>query len=239
MNFGQAFLTTDVRSDGKIWDMYSNITNYARRYCQVPTTSKEGESYNREHSWPQSWFGGENKMPMYTDLHHMYPTDGFVNNKRANYPFGETNGTGQGSYQSNGGFSKLGTCIYPGYTGVVFEPADEYKGDFARTYFYMVTCYEEKLNDWYTNYSSTDVVHVIDGSTYPALQEWQLNMLMEWAKNDPVSEKETARNNAVYAIRRTATRSSTIRACRNTSGVSVRMMPSVTTTTCSLSISRM
>ncbi len=196
-----AFQTTDVRSDGKIWDMYSNTTNYVPGgSAQGANYSAEGESYNREHSWPQSWFGGENKMPMYTDLHHMYPTDGFVNNKRANYPFGETNGTGQGSYQSNGGFSKLGTCIYPGYTGVVFEPADEYKGDFARTYFYMVTCYEEKLNDWYTNYSSTDVVNVIDGSTYPALQPWQLNMLMEWAKNDPVSEKEINRNNAVYAI---------------------------------------
>ena len=196
-----AFQTTDVRSDGKIWDMYSNATNYVPGgSAQGANYSGEGDSYNREHSWPQSWFGGENKMPMYTDLHHVYPTDGYVNNKRANYPFGETNGTGQGSYQSNGGFSKLGTCTYTGYTGTVFEPADEYKGDFARTYFYMVTCYEEKLHDWYTNYSSTDVVNVIDGSTYPAFQTWQLEMLMKWAKDDPVSEKETNRNNAVYAI---------------------------------------
>ena len=134
---------------------------------------------------------------MYTDLHHIYPTDGFVNNKRANYPFGET---ANPTYTSANDFSKLGPCSYTGYTGTVFEPADEYKGDFARTYFYMVTCYEEKLHDWYTNYSSTDVVRVIDGSTYPAFQTWQLNMLMEWAKNDPVSEKETNRNNAVYAI---------------------------------------
>ncbi len=189
-----AFQTTDVRSDGKIWDMYSNITNY------TPVTSgssyaKEGDCYNREHSWPQSWFGSN--TPMYTDLHHIYPTDGFVNGKRANYPFGET---ANPTYTSANDFSKLGTCTYPGYTGTVFEPADEYKGDFARTYFYVVTCYEEQLHDWFTNYSSTDVVNVIDGSTYPGFQEWQLNMLMQWAKNDPVSEKETNRNNAVYAI---------------------------------------
>ncbi len=192
----QAFFTTDVNSDGKIWDMYSNITNYTP-VTSGSTYSKEGDCYNREHSWPQSWFGSN--TPMYTDLHHIYPTDGFVNGKRANYPFGETRNP---TYTSANDFSKLGPCSYSGYTGTVFEPADEYKGDFARTYFYMVTCYEEKLSDWYRNYSSTDVVHVIDGSTYPALQTWQLNMLMEWAKNDPVSEKETARNEAVYTIQK-------------------------------------
>ena len=190
-----AFKTTDVRSDGKIWDMYSNITNY------TPVTSgseysKEGDCYNREHSWPQSWFSSN--APMYTDLHHIYPTDGFVNGKRSNYPFGETNNP---TYSSANGFSKLGPCSYDGYTGTVFEPADDYKGDFARTYFYMVTCYEEKLADWY-NGNADGIRATIDGSTYPAFTQWQLNMLMEWAKNDPVSEKETARNEAVYAIQK-------------------------------------
>ncbi len=188
-----AFQTTDVRSDGKIWDMYSNITNYTP-VTSGSSYSVEGDSYNREHSWPQSWFSSN--TPMQTDLHHIYPTDGFVNGKRSNYPFGETNNP---TYSSTNGFSKLGPCSYDGYTGVVFEPADEYKGDFARTYFYMVTCYEEKLADWYAG--NADGIHAtIDGSTYPAFQPWQLNMLMEWAKNDPVSEKEINRNNAVYAI---------------------------------------
>ena len=192
-----AFKTTDVRSDGKIWDMYSNTTNYVPGgSAQGGNYSAEGDSYNREHSWPQSWFGSN--TPMYTDLHHIYPTDGFVNGKRANYPFGETNNP---TYSSANGFSKLGPCSYSGYTGTVFEPADEYKGDFARTYFYMVTCYEEKLNDWY-NGNADGIRATIDGSTYPGLQEWQLNMLMEWAKEDPVSEKEINRNNAVYAIQK-------------------------------------
>ena len=196
-----AFQTTDVRPSGganagKIWDMYSNITNYTP-VTSGSTYSKEGDCYNREHSWPQSWFGSN--APMNTDLHHIYPTDGFVNSKRANYPFGEV---ANPTYSSANGFSKLGPCSYTGYTGTVFEPADEYKGDFARTYFYMVTCYEEKLHDWYTNYSNTDVDNVIDGSTYPALQTWQLQMLMKWSKNDPISEKEIARNKAVYAIQK-------------------------------------
>ena len=68
------FKTTDVRSDGKVWDMYSNISNFTFGTDQAGSYSQEGDVYNREHSFPKSWFGGE-VMPMYTDLHHMYPTD--------------------------------------------------------------------------------------------------------------------------------------------------------------------
>lgn len=192
------FQKTDKRADGKVWDMYSNSTNFVFGTHQDRGSGgkNEGEYYNREHSWPNSWFGGK-VQPMYTDLFHMYPTDKLVNNKRSNYPFGETKGE---SYESNNGFSKLGSCTYPGYTGTVFEPNDEYKGDFARTYFYMVTCYEEKLPDWYKNYAESKPT--LDGKTYPGLSSWQLSMLMKWAKNDPVSEKETNRNNAVYDIQK-------------------------------------
>ena len=192
----EEFKTTDLRNDGKIWDMYSNITNYEPA-SKGETYHGEGDCYNREHSFPKSWFGGE-VMPMFSDLHHIYPTDGYINGRRSNNPYGETSSP---TYSSSGGFSKLGPCSISGYTGTVFEPADEYKGDFARTYFYMVTCYEEKLADWVTNYgATTEVDDVLDGTTYPVFTTWQLNMLMKWAKDDPVSEKETARNNAVYAI---------------------------------------
>lgn len=195
-----AYQTTDVHPDGdkagKIWDMYSNITSYDP-VNGSHANSSEGSGFNREHSFPKSWFGGE-VMPMFTDLHHLYPVDGNINTRRSNNPYGETNGE---DWKSANNFSKLGACTYPGYTGKVFEPADEYKGDFARTYFYMVTCYENELPTWVSSYSSsTDVEEVLDGSTYPAFTTWTKNMLMEWAKNDPVSEKETNRNNAVYAI---------------------------------------
>lgn len=197
------FLTTDAKPNGKVWDMYSDKREFTFVTDQAGNYGSEGDKYNREHSWPNSWFGGK-VQPMYTDLHHLYPTDGYVNNKRANYPFGETNGE---SYQSANSFSKLGKCTYSGYAGTVFEPNDAYKGDFARTYFYIVTCYEEKIVDWYTNYgekgsgdTKAAVMATLDGTTYPGLSTWQLKMLMEWAAKDPVSEKETNRNNAVYAI---------------------------------------
>ena len=193
------FEQTDKRPDGTVWDMYStSVFAFGTNQDKGSGGNAEGQFYNREHSFPNSWFGGK-VQPMYTDLHHMYPTDKLVNNKRSNNPFGETNGE---VYKSNNNFSKLGKCTYPGcdYTGNVFEPNDEYKGDFARTYFYMVTCYEEKLADWYD--ANNDSKPTLSGNAYPGLSAWQLDMLMKWAKNDPVSEKETNRNNAVFNIQK-------------------------------------
>ena len=190
------FQTTDVRSNGTVWDMYSNLREMTFGADQAGNYKQEGDVYNREHSFPNSWFGGK-VMPMYTDLHHLYPTDGYVNNKRANYPFGETKGE---AYKSANDFSKLGKCTYPGYTGTVFEPNDEYKGDFARTYFYMVTCYEDKISDWYNDNAESQPT--LDGNSYPGLSQWQLEMLMKWSTNDPVSEKETQRNKAVFDIQK-------------------------------------
>lgn len=189
------FRTTDAKPNGKVWDMYSNKVEFEFGTNQDSGSgNQEGQYYNREHSMPNSWFGGK-VMPMYTDLHHMYPTDKVVNNKRGNNPFGET---ANPSWKSANDFSKLGPCTFEGYTGTVFEPNDEYKGDFARTYFYMVTCYEEQIPTWYTSFSESQPT--LDGNKYPGLSEWQLKMLMKWAKNDPVSEKEINRNNAVYGI---------------------------------------
>ena len=199
------FRTTDALPNGKVWDMYSNKREMTFGTDQAGNYKVEGDVYNREHSMPNSWFGGK-VMPMYTDLYHLYPTDGYVNSKRSNHPFGETNGE---SYKSANNFSKLGKCTYPGYTGTVFEPNDLYKGDFARTYFYMVTCYEEQIPTWYQKYgvngsgeTKNAVMATLDGNTYPGLSSWQLEMMMKWAKNDPVSEKEIKRNNAVYGIQK-------------------------------------
>ena len=181
-----AYKTTDVRSDGKIWDMYSSKTNYSVN-DHGGGYRKEGDMFNREHSFPKSWFN--DAKPMYTDLFHLYPTDGYVNGRRSNYPYGENNGE---IYSSADGFSKLGKCTTEGYSGTVFEPNDEYKGDLARTYFYMATAYEDRISSW----SSP----MLSGNAYPAYAKWVVNMLLRWAKEDPVSQKEIDRNNAVYKI---------------------------------------
>lgn len=183
----EAFRTTDKRPDGKVWDMYSGVTNYTFGTDQAGNYSKEGDVYNREHSFPKSWFN--DASPMYSDLFHLYPTDGYVNGRRSNYPFGETNNP---TYTSKGGFSKLGPCSVSGYSGTVFEPADEYKGDFARTYFYMATCYEDKIAGWDCD--------MLSGNKQTCYKPWAMQMLLRWSEEDPVSEKEINRNNAVEAF---------------------------------------
>ena len=182
------YRTTDRRPDGKLYDIYSNTTNYViGSSAQRANSSKEGDAYNREHTMPKSWFNSAS--PMFSDAFHVMPSDGYLNNRRSNYPYGETKGE---KYQSNNGYSKLGKCTLPGYSGTVFEPNDEYKGDLARVYFYMATCYESQIANWNSD--------VMSHNKYRPYVKWQMDMLMKWAKQDPVSEKEEARNEAVYKV---------------------------------------
>lgn len=197
-----AFARTDKRRNDAntaeiVWDMYSDNPTGADPYTftfitsQCGNYSKEGDCYNREHSFPKSWFN--DGTPMYSDLNHLFPTDGWVNNKRDNYPYGETSSP---SYTSQNG-SKLGTSSFPGYTGIVFEPINEYKGDFARAQFYMVTRYESQVASWQNNGTANEV---LNGTSYQAFDDWQLKLLYKWHVQDPVSQKEISRNDSVFVI---------------------------------------
>ena len=186
-----AYKTTDVDAQGYIIDIYSNCKY--KPSDNGASASTLGQGYNREHSFPKSWF--DDKTPMYTDMHHLYPTDIKVNSQRANYPYGVCQG---GTRLSNGSLiakGRLGGSTYSGYSGTVFEPDDEYKGDLARTYFYMVTCYKSELPSWpgspNLNYAA---------NKYKAFSTWTINMLMEWTRLDPVSDKEMKRNDAVHSV---------------------------------------
>lgn len=185
-----AFTQTDVKSNGKIWDIYSDIPGGTPPYEYTPVIDQcgqydsEGDCYNREHVIPKSWFNSQ--TPMYTDLFHMYPTDGWVNNQRGNLPFGEVGNT---SWTSQNG-SKTGSCSISGFSGTVFEPIDAFKGDIARSLLYMCTRYYNRDFDLSTPSMFTD------GNLNP----WALAMLIRWHEQDPVSQKEIDRNNAVFAI---------------------------------------
>jgi endonuclease I len=186
------FETTDKKSDNSVWDMYSDIPGGTPPYVyyynmgeECGNYDSEGDCFNREHSWPNSWFGGE-VYPMYSDLFMVYPTDGYVNNRRSNYPYGLVQTAGWTS--QNG--SKTGGCAWPGYSGTVFEPIEEYKGDFARTYFYVSTRYYTEDAGWPGS----------DMTIGSQLKPWALDMMLHWNSEDPVSQKETNRNNAVYPV---------------------------------------
>ena len=192
-NLWTDFQTTDKRADGKVWDMYSNCSfTFGTHQDSGSGGTSECQYYNREHSMPKNWFNEtkEDTTYMYSDLFHLYPTDKYVKNQRGNYQFGETSSTAT----TYGNGSKLGNSTFAGYTGTVFEPIDEYKGDFARTYFYMVTAYENRINSWISGQ--------LAGNKYPGLSNWSISLLLKWNAQDPVSTKETNRNNAVYGIQK-------------------------------------
>lgn len=181
-NLWTIYKTTDRRADGKVWDMYSNTTDFTFGSDQCGNYSGEGDCYNREHTIPKSWRDGSN----YSDVHIVVPTDGFVNSKRGNFPFGEVSSS---SYVSDNSFSKVGTCKTSGYSGTVFEPNDEYKGDFARIYFYAATRYYNECGSWGGDGFS---------GSFPYLDEWTRVMMLRWHELDPVSQKEIDRNDAIY-----------------------------------------
>lgn len=186
------YYTSDVDADGKIWDMYST-KRWTPGTSQCGSYSKVGDCYNREHSMPKSWFN--DASPMVSDAFHIYPTDGKVNGQRSNYPYGEC---ANGSYLSANGsvkpLGRLGASTFPGYSGTVFEPDDEYKGDFARTYFYMAACYNDRISTWKSD--------MLAGNNYPVFTTWTVELLLKWHRQDPVSKKETDRNDVVYGQQR-------------------------------------
>lgn len=191
-------------NDTTILDVYSENPVGTDPYNYTPVTDEcgnyngEGVCYNKEHVIPQSSFG-DNNMPMDGDGFNLLPTDGRVNNFRSNYPFGVVDDSqlvsqsGISNPTMNG--SKLGGNLdsgySAGYTGIVFEPIDEFKGDIARIYFYFATRYEDNIAAW----SSYDM---FDGSNDKVFPDTFLSILLAWHQNDPVSQKEIDRNNALF-----------------------------------------
>lgn len=144
----------------------------------------ESDCFNREHLFPQSVFG--KASPMRNDFFHVFPTDGKVNGMRGRLPFGEV---GKTKWTSKNG-SKRGTNTTPGYSGEVFEPIDEFKGDVARALLYFGTRYESKIARW--NHP------MLSGNKNTAYSKWFLALLLKWHKQDPVSEHEKVRNEYGY-----------------------------------------
>ena len=177
----EGFSRTDRLDDGRVWDRYSSEVRDFDGDTAV-------DCMHIEHSFPNSWWGAyENNA--YRDLHHLYPADGSANSSKNNLPLGEVTGTpGFDNGVSKIGYNGFGTD----YTDRCFEPADEYKGDFARAYLYVVTAYENLYDYWQSP--------MVDNNTYPVWKNWARNLLLEWHRQDPPSEREMARNDSVYTI---------------------------------------
>ncbi len=177
--------------DGSVVDMYSEIPatkdpyNFSQRKHMCGQYKGESDCFNREHLFPQSIFS--RRPPMKADFFHVYPSDGYVNNKRGSHPFGEVS---RAKWVSRNG-SKVGphNKLHE-YSGSVFEPIDEFKGDIARALLYFATRYERKVSKW-----SHDM---LNGTSDQVYADWFIKLLLKWSKNDPVSKHEIQRNNAGY-----------------------------------------
>ncbi|WP_340154742.1 endonuclease [uncultured Winogradskyella sp.] len=186
------FTDTEYENDGTILLYYTEnpsgtdpyIFNHGSNNCG--NYGAEGDCYNREHLVPQSAFGSAS--PMKNDIHHVIPSDGYANGQRGSFPFGTVSSA---SWTSLNG-SKKGSSSVSGYSGTVFEPIDEFKGDIARAVLYFAVRYEDTMD----NYGGFDM---FNGTENQALEDWAITMLLDWHYNvDPVDQQEIDRNNAAY-----------------------------------------
>ncbi|HEY5593493.1 MAG TPA: endonuclease [Paludibacter sp.] len=177
----EGFFYTDQKADGSVIDMYSNTVRKFNGFNAV-------SGMHIEHSFPKSWWGAYPNNA-YKDLFHLYPADAVTNITKSNLPLGEVIGTPT----LDNGVTKIGANGFEtAYTDNCFEPSDEFKGDFARSYFYISTIYEDYAPLWASP--------MLNNNTYPVWKPWALDLLLKWHRQDPVSPKELARIEAIYNI---------------------------------------
>ena len=180
------FYTSDRNSDNSVIDRYSD----EKRYFSEKGSAIGG--MNIEHSMPKSWWGGSQNQA-YKDIQHLMPSDANANSAKSNFCMGEVVNLTKivGNIKIGKGQGRTTSSL------TLWEPADKWKGDFARIYFYMATCYSD-LNWVKTNPCSEQVDAA--NTDWPFFYEYVYKMLLEWAENDPVDDIEIQRNNAVYTI---------------------------------------
>ena len=199
------YTSSDIDSyygnNGTVLDMYSEnpsgIDAYEYTYeIETPDDrdpgsggTSEGEYYNREHIIPQSVFNSN--YPMRSDAHFVVPSDKYVNGQRESFPFGKVQTANYTSSNGSKRGNNLNSGYSAGYTGVVFEPIDEFKGDIARMHFYFATRYEDGI----VSYNSYEM---FNGSSNQVFNTTFFNILYQWHIQDPVSQREQDRNDAIF-----------------------------------------
>lgn len=182
-----------------VWEMYSDCDFIfgpvvdGGQQDNGTLGNSECQLFNREHTFPRSWYGDGSNHPMKSDAFHVIPSDKYTNGQRGNLAYSEVNTSL--SYSTPGTALK-GTSSISGPTGTVFEPANQYKGDIARGLLYVAVRYEDEIASWETNDSDGD--SMLDGTPNKVFEQWAIDMLYSWHVNDPVSQKEIDRNNAIY-----------------------------------------
>jgi len=173
------YVTDRDPATNAVIDRYSNNTRYF---------SAQGDAIggmNIEHSFPKSWWGKiENNA--YKDLFNLMPSEQTINSSKSNYPMGKVTNA-----STDNGCTKVGRGPQ-GY--MLWEPADKWKGDFARGYMYMATAYQD------FTWSGTQALQILEQGSYPTLQKWAYELYIEWARADKVTQSEFERNGKVQSF---------------------------------------
>jgi endonuclease I len=182
---------------GYSWYKGCQDTTYPPEYCEVEVEGEmEMVEWNREHVWSKSRGDFEIKegttsvlaMGPHTDLHHLVAEERNMNATKNNRMFEDCNDgddldvvdVGYGNYICN---------------EWDFEPRDEVKGDVARMLFYMAVRYEGEENDMV----DLELINEPDSDRLSKLPLYgDLDDLLRWHEEDPVSEKEILRNQLIY-----------------------------------------
>jgi len=189
-NYGELWYhyeVTDVVPDteNQVFDYYSETVHYFTGTGAAP------DGMNKEHACPQSWWGSGAQCSAYSDLFNVMPSEVSANSAKSNFPIGLVRSANYSNQRM-----KVGPSARSNYDGSVFEPCDEFKGDFARLYFYVATCYADAA--WGSKESVAKTV-AFKQEDYPTIQSWALDLLLLWNAQDPVSEWEITRNERVFS----------------------------------------
>lgn len=139
---------------------------------------------------PLSWWGKPDQLSdtLTLDLYNIVPANADVARVKSHYAPGRV----ENVTFTNGVWS-AGTATVSGTVINVYEPADQYKGDFARIYLYMATLYPAEFWDGYA-------LPVYSDGDFPTLSANGVALLRAWHEADPVSDLERRRNDAIEAI---------------------------------------
>lgn len=194
----EVFYYSDRNEEGYCEDMYCDD------WKKLDSPGAVAGGCNIEHSFAKSWWGG-NTNDAYKDCYHLNPSNSTANSARSNYPLGVP----EKDIKTSGSL-RIGKIHHDSLNVdfSVFEPKDEYKGDFARAYFYMATCfghdrfgnYDEicsKYKGWRVDNKDVGSRFAMQNFDYLEFQPWERELLIQWHRQDPVSEKEIRRANAV------------------------------------------
>ncbi len=194
----EVFYYSDRNDEGYCMDMYCDTWN------KFTTPGEKVSGCNIEHSFAKSWWGGA-ENDAYKDCYHLNPSNSIANSARSNYPLGVPV-----KEIKTAGSLRIGKIHHDSLNVDfwVFEPKDEYKGDFARAYFYMATCFGKdingnvdvvckKYNGWRTDNKDVGSKFAMQNDNYLEFQPWEAELLIKWHRQDPVSVKEIKRADAV------------------------------------------